>query len=329
VVSSVIEEGDAMRIGAIVFIAALLLTSCAHLNLSRNRQALRQIHPGDTQEKVFSILGPPTLRHNISDQRFVAYYQTKPAKVQGAAVTPALCTPVAFENGKVAVIGQDPTDAWTLEEQARIHRATAAQREREKAEMAAAERNRTVTARRNRIKTLERKVRRVPASNASLNLKLYRQLLELAPDNPRYQRKVAFYENRWAQHQKARHERALQLAEQRRLRAWERSREGRNKALQQYTGNGIAEMAVHDMGNGVLYVWVKNVSQQVITTNPDNFTLMDSQDHKARCDISNSLDRVLEPGSISQGKIQYDRQIIPKALIFQNGESGRISKSFQ
>jgi outer membrane protein assembly factor BamE (lipoprotein component of BamABCDE complex) len=318
-----------MRIGAIVFIAALLLTSCAHMNISRNRQALKQISPGDTQEKVFSILGPPALRHNISDQRFVAYYQTKPAKVRGAAVTPALCTPVAFENGKVAVIGHDPTMAWTLEEKARIHQAAVAQRERQQAEMAAAERERTVTARRNKIKALEKKVRPVPTSNAALNLKLYRQLLELAPDNARYQKKVAFYEDRLAKQQKARHERALRRAEQRRLRAWERSREGRNKKLQQYSGNGIAEMAVHDMGDGVLYVWVKNVSQQVITTSPDNFTLMDSQNHQARCEISDSLDRVLEPGSISQGKIQCDRQIIPKALIFQNGESGRISKSFQ
>jgi outer membrane protein assembly factor BamE (lipoprotein component of BamABCDE complex) len=318
-----------MRIGATVFIAALLLTSCAHLNISRNRQALKQLRLGDTQATVFKIMGPPDLRHNISAQRFVAYYQTKPAKVGGAAVTPALCTPVAFENGKVAVIGHDPTEAWTLEEQARIHQAAVAQRTREQAERAAAERERAETSRRNKIKALEKRVRPVPVSNAALNLKLYRQLLELAPDNRRYQKKVAFYEDRLAKQQKARHERALRLAKQRRLSAWEESREMRNKKLQQYSGNDIAEMAVHDMGNGVLYVWVKNVSQQIITTNPDNFTLVNSQNQKARCKISDSLNRVLEPGSISQGKIQYDRQIIPKALIFQNGETGRISKSFQ
>ena len=87
-------------------------------------------------------------------------------------------------------------------------------------------------------------------------------------------------------------------------------------------------MAVHDMGPGSLYVWVKNVSRQIITTHPDHFTLLDNQNNPARCNVSSSLDSVLEPGSISHGKIEYSDAVIPSELVFRNRESGRISKSF-
>ena len=183
--------------------------------------------------------------------------------------------------------------------------------------------------RQQKIQTLEREVKPVPASNAALNLALYRQLLELDPDNPHYQKKVAFYEERLSRQQKARQEHAASAAKQKQRQAWERAREARNKALRQYTGNGIAEMAVHDMGPGSLYVWVKNVSRQIITTHPDHFTLLDNDNNSIRCEVSNSLDSVLEPGSISHGKLEYNDDIQPKELIFRNRESGRISKVFQ
>jgi hypothetical protein len=87
-------------------------------------------------------------------------------------------------------------------------------------------------------------------------------------------------------------------------------------------------MAVHDMGGGSFYVWVKNVSRQIITTHPDHFTLIENDNNEMRCNINESLDSVLEPGSISHGRIEYDKTLIPRELIFENRESGRISKTF-
>ena len=156
-----------------------------------------------------------------------------------------------------------------------------------------------------------------------------RQLLDLDPENSRYQKKVADYEARLARQDEMRLVRAVRAAKEKDRKAWEQARETRNKKLREYTGNGSVEMAVHDMGNGSLYVWVKNVSQQIITTHPDHFTLMDSNNNPVRCEISDSLDSVLEPGSISHGKIEYSDEIEPKELIFQNRESGQTSKSFQ
>lgn len=317
-----------MRIGVIVFIAAVMLTSCAHLDINKKISALKRVQPGDSQEVVFNTMGPPDLRNDITDQRFVVYYQTKAGKSSGTPVTPALCTPIAFENGQVVAVGDDLTEPWTREEEERERRAEIAERERRQAEMGEAARQQAEAERQKKIEALEKEVKPVPASNAVLNLKLYRQLLDLDPDNSRYQKKVAVYEERLARQKKARQERAVRIAKEKHRQAWEQAREARNKKLRQYTGNGTAEMAAHDMGNGSLYVWVKNVSRQILTTHPDHFTLVDSNNNRATCKISDSLDSVLEPGSISHGKIEYSKEIEPKELIFQNKGSGRISKSF-
>lgn len=323
------KEIGAMRIGVIVFIAAVVLSACVHLDINKNINALKRIQPGDSQEVVFETLGPPDLRNDISNEQFVAFYQTKAGNLSGTPVTAALCTPISFENGQVVAVGDDLTERWTREEKERIRQAAIAESERQQAEMAEAAAQRAKAAHQEKIEALEKEVKPVPASNAALNLKLYRQLLELDPDNSRYQKKVAAYEARLAQQKKARHERAVRSAKAKHRKAWEQDREKRNKKLRQYTGNSIAEMAVHDMGNGSLYVWIKNVSKQIITTHPDHFTLVDSENNPVACEISDSLDSVLEPGSISHGKIEYSREIEPKELIFQNRESGRISKSFQ
>lgn len=319
------KEIGTMRIGVVVFVAAFMLTACAHLGVNYNIIKLKEIQPGDSQEAVFNILGPPDLRKDINEKRFVAYYRTK----AGEPLSEALCTPIAFQNGEVVAVGGELAERWTLEEKERIRQAAIAETERQQAEMAEASARRAKAARQQKIEALENEVKPVPGGNAALNLKLYRQLLALDPENSRYQKKVAFYEDRLAKQQQAQQERAIRSAKAKRRQAWDQAREGRNKQLRQYSGNGIAEMAVHDMGNGSLYVWVKNVSRQIITTHPDHFTLIDSDNNVVKGEISDSLDSVLEPGSISHGKIEYSREIEPKELIFQNRESGRISKSFQ
>ncbi len=318
-----------MRIGVFVCIAAIMMTGCTHLEINKNISALKRVQPGDPQELVFRTMGPPVLRNDISAQRFVAYYQTKAGAASTGPVTTALCTPISVENGHVVAVGEDLTERWTREEETRLRQAEIAARERQQAEMAQAARQQAELTRQEKIKELEREVKPVPVSNASLNLKLYRQLLDLDPDNFRYQKKVADYEERLSRQAKARQERAARTAQDKQRQEWEQGREERNIRIRQYSGNGTAEMAVHDMGAGSLYVWVKNVSNQIITTHPDHFTLLDSHNLEIACDISDSLDSVLEPGSISHGKIEYSSERVPQELIFQNRESGRINKSFQ
>ena len=318
-----------MRIGVITILAVCLLSGCVHMTVSRNINGLQQIQLGDSPQAVFETMGPPDIRNDIAADRFVVYYQTKAGKMSGGPIAKELCTPIAFEDGEVVAVGEDPSAAWIREEEERVRRAERLEQQRRKAEREAAARRKAAEDRRRQIAMLEEKVRPVPASNAALNYKLYRQLLALDPANPRYQKKVAFYEERLERQKKARMERAARASEKKKRQAWEQALSERNNELRQYTGNGIAEMAVHYMGSGSLYVWVKNVSQQIITTHPDHFTLLDPDKNKVRCDVSATLDSVLEPGSISHGKIKYSDTAYPAELIFRNRESGRISKSFQ
>lgn len=323
------KEIGTMRIRMFIFITAVMLTGCAHLDIQKKIEALERVSPGDTQATVFETLGPPDLRSEFDGSRFVAFYQTKTGSAPDTSVTTAMCTPIAFENGKVVDVGTDLTQRWTREEEDRNRRAEMAEKKRQQAEVADSTRRQAKEERLKKIDALEKKVKPVPGSNATLNLELYRQLLDLDPDNSRYQKKVAFYEERLVLQKKARQERAEHEAREKHRREWEQARDTRNITLRNYSGNGTAEMAVHDMGSGSLYVWVKNVSEQIITTHPDYFTLLDSENNPTKCEISDSFDSVLEPGGISHGKIEYSKEIEPRELIFQNRESGRISKIFQ
>lgn len=318
-----------MRIRMIAMLFALMLTGCVHMDVKKNIAAINTIQPGDPQTQVLEKLGPPDIRHDIDARHMVAFYRTRTDGGAGAPVTEALCTPVAFEDGRVVAVGDDPSERWERDAAEEKRLAEIAERKRLEAERAEAARQQAEAMRKSRIAELEERVRPVPASNAQLNLKLYRELLELAPHNERYQQKVAHYEKRLAAQEKRQQERARIAARQKEHQAWEKAREARNKKLRQYSGNGIAEMAVHDMGSGSLYVWIKNVSQQVITTHPDYFVLLDASGKRIPCQISDSLDSVLETGSISHGKIEYDKNRIPAVLIFENGEVGRIEKKFR
>jgi hypothetical protein len=317
-----------MRFGAIFIFAILALVGCAHLEVDRKAEALSLINLGDSQVDVFQIVGEPDIRHDISQTRMIVFYQTQSRPSDEAPITTDLCTPVAIENGKVVAIGEDLTAQWTREAEAQKKQMERAALQRQRAENARAARQLAEAKRQEKISDLEKKVKPVPASNAALNLKLYRQLHELDPRNPRYQQKVLYYEERLAQQEKNRAQREVKREKAQALAAWEKGREARNVKLRQYSGNGTAEMAVHDMGGGSFYVWVKNVSRQIITTHPDHFTLIENDNNEMRCNINESLDSVLEPGSISHGRIEYDKTLIPRVLIFENRESGRISKTF-
>jgi hypothetical protein len=319
-----------LRISRYLLIALVLIVAgCTQMKVRRNADLIQRLQTGASYEQVVETLGEPILRENITQERFVTFYQTLPGRADEQVDIASLCTPVAFEDEKLAGIGKTLYERWVRDEEERIRWLQLYKDRRRKAQKAEASRLRRVAERNNKIAALEKKVAPIPASNAALNLKLYRQLLVLDPRSARYQKKVAYYEERLARQKEAEKARAEKNAKEKLRRAWEANRETRNKIIGQYTGNGTAEMAVYDMGNHSLYVWVKNVSQQIITTHPDYFTLMDNDDTTIPCLIEASLNRVLEPGSLSHGKIDYAVDSIPKELIFQNRESGTVRKVLQ
>lgn len=316
-------------VGWVFLSLTVLATGCAQMKIDQTIDGLTRIETGQSSEQVVRLLGPPAMKEQISDRRYVGFYQIRRGPSSDSAVPVSLCSAVAFEDNRVAGIGLDLYHRWVREEKERRRHRDVEETRRRKERMSQLRHQQKRAEKRKKIAELEQKVGPVPASNAALNLKLYRQLLSLAPGNTRYRKKVACYEDRLTRQQKAQQARAEQRAGERYRQRWERNREARNEILRHYSGNGTAEMAVYDMGNSSLYVWVKNVSDQMITTHPDYFQLIDRNDALISCVIGNSLDSVLEPGSLSHGKIDYQSGCIPKELIFENRESGRISKFFQ
>ncbi len=63
-----------------------------------------------------------------------------------------------------------------------------------------------------KIRSLEEKVRKIPVSKSSQNLEIYRQLLDLDPQNSKYKKKVTFYKAR-VEEQKRKRERGIAIAE--------------------------------------------------------------------------------------------------------------------
>lgn len=314
-----------MRIWVIIAAATLIMTGCAHWKIQKTNDALKTVASGESTETVLQRLGPPDLRHDIGENRMVLFYQTH-ATPSDTPIEERYCTAVAFENNRVVAVGDDPTERWMREETERIR---LADQERQKKATATAAQAQAEKERQRKIDELEAAVRPVPPTHAAQNLKLYRQLLTLDPQNERYRKKVAVYEQRLSQ-QKRQHQAGLPKAVQEKTTvSTETAFEARNKRLRHYTGNGIAEIAVHDLGGGSLYVWVKNISQQVITTYPDHFTLKDIKGRPMACKVNSSLDSVLEPGNISHGKITFDKNVTPGVLIFINKEAGQIVKSLK
>jgi outer membrane protein assembly factor BamE (lipoprotein component of BamABCDE complex) len=316
-------------IALVILIGATLVSGCAQTKITRNDNYINGLETGLHYDTVVETLGEPLIQKEISVHRFVAFYQTKPGDPAIASHSSSLCEPIVFEDFLVVGVGSGFYEKSVREEKERVRRVEIYEARRKRARMAEAARLKRAAERKKEIAALEKEVAPVPASNAALNLKLYRKLLTLDPGNTRYKKKVAYYENRLERQKKATQARAEKQAQEKLLRVWEKRRPERNQRLGKYTGNGTAEMAVYDMGNHSLYVWVKNVSKQIITTHPDYFTLLDNHRNKIPCVIEGRLHSVLEPGSLSHGEIAYHPDSIPNELIFQNNESGRISKVFQ
>jgi hypothetical protein len=60
---------------------------------------------------------------------------------------------------------------------------------------------------------LDKKVKKIPASNVSANLQIYEQLLSLDPSNERYKRKVGFYKSKFEAKQREAKKASVHLTE--------------------------------------------------------------------------------------------------------------------
>lgn len=315
-------------VSLLLFSIIFLLMSCAQMEIADNKNALPTIKTGDSEAQVLDAAGRPDLRYDFSPGKFVYYYQTENDRTDNAYLDKKSLTAISFENGYVSMVGTDLMDKWKADALEKERQIKEAERKRLAAIKLAEEKERAEAERLSKIEALEKKVKPIPASNAALNLMLYQKLLALDPENPRYQKKVEHYQERLKAQKQIEEKRAKRVAYAKSQKGKDELRQKRNMTLRKYTGNENAKIAVHDMGSGWLYIWLKNTGKQTITSHPDYFTLLDRKKRPIQCSFEKNLEAVLEPGDIAHGKIKLEKDAHPKELIFENNEAGKIKKAF-
>ncbi|OGV47790.1 MAG: hypothetical protein A2X49_08375 [Lentisphaerae bacterium GWF2_52_8] len=84
---------------------AFLLSSCGYFSSADNREKLRSLSVGMTKQEVIKIMGEPN-KNEVYNTPDIWFYYTNP-KWSDGAVTRDECTPLVFENDRLAGWGSD------------------------------------------------------------------------------------------------------------------------------------------------------------------------------------------------------------------------------
>ncbi len=201
-------------------------------------------------------------------------------------------------------------------------------------------------------KELAIKVKAVPSKDSETNYKLYYQLVQLNPQKKIYQKKLNRYKPRYAEKKyrqasqylksSAKDYPSLRAAFEAideaikldpRQKKYRRAKYLLEKEkLLYYQGNTIAEMAVRDDGRSGnerrFYVWIKNVSSQVVSVDASYFTLIGKDNRSYRFLSSDMISVNLQPGTETEGRVSFKTRSLPQKLIFANDNIGTISRLF-
>jgi outer membrane protein assembly factor BamE (lipoprotein component of BamABCDE complex) len=82
----------------------ILLASCSYHIRKQNNENLKKLHIGMTKQEVLDIMGEP-LKNEVYNTDNVWYYFTQ-VKWSDGSITRDECTPLFFENGKLAGWGR-------------------------------------------------------------------------------------------------------------------------------------------------------------------------------------------------------------------------------
>jgi hypothetical protein len=229
---------------------------------------------------------------------------------------------LCFDKHRVVHIGPELLASWRRE---RLSVATGGEKGGELSAKAKARVKAMLKAERKaRIAELERQVKPLPVSATRENLRIYQELLSLDPDNGRYRRKVAFYKERF-QGEQTQKKQATELAAKNRQ---DTARKQRNKALRVYVGNEKVQIAIHELGGGALYLWVKNVSNAPLLLVASYYRLLDAADKPVALSVGAELQGVVAAGGIAYGKLNYDAEIKPSRLVLDHPKAGAVEKWF-
>ena len=85
-------------------VAVLMLSACGTAEINKNLNNIKLLRKGMTKLEVSAVMGEP-LKNEVYNTENVWYYFTDP-KWSDGMITHDECTPLFFENGKLAGWGQ-------------------------------------------------------------------------------------------------------------------------------------------------------------------------------------------------------------------------------
>ncbi|MBI9085662.1 MAG: hypothetical protein JEZ11_18840 [Desulfobacterales bacterium] len=281
-----------------IILLILVLGGCLGLGtLTRGESPLGRIHTGMTEDEMVRTAGIPAYI-DISDSRHSIYYY-KEKLLADCEKKPEGCFPVVVVGGRVVAVGSEQLGAWQKKKAATgpVEKAAGA--------------DVPVESRKAEIARLDRQVRKLPMAKTLENLTLYRRLLRLDPENGRYRRKVAFYQDR-LEKEKAR---------------TDTLRKARNKALERPEGNARVLMALKILGAGKFHVWIKNVGDTPFAVAADQFSLLCRNGKRFGPYRSKDFELDLGPGQQVDGRISFETYCSPRELTYTNPVAGIVSRT--
>jgi len=277
-----------------IILATIFFSGCLQstLNLPPDKDKIEQIEAGTLENSVRIIAGKPD-RIVKSKYGYRTYYYREGIS-SDCKKDLETCIPIVIDRGRVAAVGQQWAKAW---EQQRHKKAAGVPRIVEQETPQA------------KIARLEKQVKAIPMSRTVDNLNIHRYLLQLDPDNKRYQKKVAFYEKRFAL------EKAQKKATQKQLTA---TRRWQNARLQKFAGTPPAEMAIKILENGKFHVWLKNSGSKAFRVEAGQFYLACQKGKRHPIYRSKDFGKYLPPGKVIEGRVTFATSCEPAEFIYIN-----------
>jgi hypothetical protein len=305
-------------ISALLF--AALFSGCvpAATNHKPVKEPGAVIRVGMTEEAVLERLGEPVLVDPYQVGKYIFYY---PKTADADCISDqSSCTPVIFRESRVIGIGREGISRTTTYPSPTATRRNFSPSDTEPRRKIDTGPRREIDAEtRREIERLERQVRQIPASRTMDNLRIYRYLHKLDPDNPRYREKVARYE---AQYQREEDQREALRRER------EERRQRQNAVLRKFEGNDRIRIAIENLGNGRFYVWLQYQGDEPIEIAPENFSLTCKNGRHYACYRCRDLALRLAPGGGAEGRISFDTYAEPDELVFSHPATGTIRRLF-
>ncbi len=300
------------------------------------------VRPGMTEDAVLDLLGEPALVDPYQVGKYIFLYPTKDGT--DCIGDPAGCAQVVFKEGRVIAVwhhgvpktekpaggppakpAPPPVTAAQQMQPSPVEMPSTpapdddARRAGDDARREGDDTRQPDEDTRREIERLERQVRQIPAARTVDNLRIYRYLLKLDPDNPRYQQKVARYE---AQYQREEDQRELLRRER------EERRKRQNEILRSFEGNDQVRIALEIQGNGRYYVWIQYNGTDPIDILPEHFTLLCEDNRRYGCYRCRDLEVRIAPGESAEGPLTFDTYAEPRELVFSHPAAGTVRRVF-